>query len=619
MSESLDAGAARPSKETNSVETCSGVEQASEDDKETRLLERVAEFTEVFPQLAEMPLSETHGRKLRRIVTESSYETVTLEAHEDRPQDSTLLSEELRQRTAVTWDDAVASFLDAHLKYDGLLARFGNDEGEQFDIELSDSWGVEYNNKNYARAKALQREMSGGERPSGVAPPAQWEDPMTAMLTLTGSSVPDGARLSPVDHLDSVHDSFSYDGTRDALRNTMEYHLGLEPDEWGYWLQTEPHGVGDGEDAGLNACYTHIHVAVYFDGSGLDGHGVGCELERVIDKHLGVCEPASFFGHDYEKIDDYTESEGCISVNGAVEDLGTYLASYLGISTEQDLLEQPIEYIAWGALYWATGRRRMSRSQLVNDAIAADRCDQRFESEDAEQSVAHGEQVAENSHHGADVVCARCNSGWRVDQSRLDEIPRDDDLRGLVEDADVESDDGTTEGFESLRARWPSSDGACSVGETLSHRDARREIRRYLAGCSESPTLPQLKGALQLSERWGELARVMLDGSDGYPDSDGFMAFDVDDGWQLEAIVDKDGELHAPGGGGIDTVSLHLPHESLTDALHGLVDGSGSARLRCDCGTAAYADSMAYHLIGSHGVKRPGIASGLVRPDGISG
>jgi len=51
-----------------------------------------------------------------------------------------------------------------------------------------------------------------------------------------------------------------------------------------------------------------------------------------------------------------------------------------------DLLDKPIEYIAWGAVYWSAARRRTSRSQTVNQAIRADRCEQRAENE---ESVLH--------------------------------------------------------------------------------------------------------------------------------------------------------------------------------------------------------------------------------------
>jgi len=133
--------------------------------------------------------------------------------------------------------------------------------------------------------------------------------------------------VTPGDQMDAIHDAFSYGGVRDTLRNVMEYHLDLDPDQWGYWLQAEPHGMGaaskSDEDAGPNACYTHIHVGVYFDGGRFDDlRPVASEFERVIDKHLEVCDPAGWSAHNYDAIDDYLhEDNGCISMNADVGNL----------------------------------------------------------------------------------------------------------------------------------------------------------------------------------------------------------------------------------------------------------------------------------------------------------
>lgn len=603
MSQSTGGGGPWPSKETNSVKPSPAEEPTNRDDRDRQVLERVAEFCEAYPDLADRRVCETHGRKLRRIVTETEYETVTVDAHDDRPQDDSYQMEELRERRATTWADTVAAFLNAHVKYDGLTARFGNGEGDTFDVALNDSWGIEYNDKQYARARALEREMSGGERPSGIAPPPAWDDPMTAMLTLTASSAPDGDRLAPVDHLDAVHDSFSYDGTRDALRNTMEYHLDLGADDWGYWLQTEPHGVGG--DGGLNACHTHIHVAVYLDGGALGPERVGSELERVIDKHVEVCDPAGPGAHDYAGIERYTDSDGCISVNADVSNLGSYLASYLGAGHEEELLDRPVEYIAWGALYWATGRRRTSRAQIVNDAIAADRCAQRHESEFAQQSVAHGEQVVRSDANGPDVVCARCRSGWRIDQSRLDEVPGD----GLGDQDDDNHGDHAPD--DSLRSRWPSADAAASYSEPLADPDVRKKIQTYIDRCSTEPTFPQVKGALHLADQWDDLARSMLDGENAQPEPESFARASASDEWELQAIVDADGECHSPGGGGVDMVNLRLPNQPIETSLCSI--SGKSSRLRCECGVAADIADMALHLA-THGIDDTTVVREVVSP-----
>lgn len=132
------------------------------------------------------------------------------------------------------------------------------------------------------------------------------------MLTLTVSSIP-SARYPPIDHIEAIHKALSKDGVRDELRNTMEYHLNLEPEQWIYWSPAEPNGMGAPADThknpGANACYTHHHVVIYIDISALDPtiylEDIGGELERIINRHIEICDPASFEAHDYTAIDLY--------------------------------------------------------------------------------------------------------------------------------------------------------------------------------------------------------------------------------------------------------------------------------------------------------------------------
>ncbi|PSQ31653.1 hypothetical protein BRD16_01710 [Halobacteriales archaeon SW_6_65_46] len=612
MSQPTDAGGSWPSKETNSVTAAEEGFQSEAENEEELLLERLVQFEREYPELADLELSSQHGRKLRRVLTESKWEQVTIDVPPEREGiDDAVSTEELRKRSAATWSDALTSFLNAHLEYDGLTARFGNGQ-ETFDVDLSDAWGPDYHDEQYARARALQREVNGTERPSGSSPTAAWDAPLTVMLTLTGSSTPNGSRIAPIDHLDQVHDSFSYEGVRDTLRNTMEYHLGLDSSQWGYWMQTEPHGIGGG---GQNSCYTHLHVGVYLDGAGFDGEVIGKECERVIDKHLDVCSIAGESAHDYWNIDQYTDSDedGCISVNEDVSNLGSYLAAYIGVDTEEDLLERPIEYLAWGALYWATNRQRTTRSQTVNQMIRADQCDQRAEFEECNQTRAHGELVSEGSGNGQDIVCAVCGSPWRVDQDRLDDVPTDDDLNDALDEPAGPDPDPETD----VRGHWPGSESA-QVGETLTHRRWRQRIAKELVEQSNTPTLPQLAGRLQLPDRFIPLAKKMLDGRSGIPDTHSSRGPpDTDENeWELVGIVDRDGEVHPPGGGGIDMVPLHLPRTEVSEVLKDSVREKPTTHLRCECGVGAHPEDMAAHL-SSHGINEPDVATEVVSTDTV--
>jgi len=598
-SESSSRSASWPSKETNSVKGSTSSFQEDED----RVVERVAEFASQYPDLADLPLSMTDGRKLRRIVTDPEFSEEWVEP--EQPLEDAFSVRSLDRRTAATWTDAIHAFLRSHVDYGGLVARFADREsGDEFDVPLVDAWGEEYSRKQYARARALQRQMGGGERPTGGEAVPAWNDPATAMLTLTASSVPSGDRLSPVDHLDAIHDAFSYGGVRDTLRNTMEYHLGLDSDDWGYWLQGEPHGMGaagdDDKNPGANACYTHLHVGVYFDAgaTSLDLNSVGSEFERVIDKHVEECDPAGFGGHDYTEIDDYLrEEDGCISLNADVQNLGSYMAAYMGGYTES-LLDKPIEYIAWGALYWSAARRRTSRSKLVNESIRADRCHQRYESDTANQSRSHGEHVRWNEGRGPDVVCSCCESGWSIDQSRLDEPPTDEQLN------DALPDEFEPEGRpDDLASRWPTANAGASIGET--HREAviRDRVLTYLDVNGSDVSVPALMGHLNIDPSRREFVEEIVDGQTSTP-SESFERGKVDDGYRLKAIVEEDGTEHSPGSGGVDMVSLELPRVRLLDETRLRYELKSGEKFRCEkCNVATHnSEVMAAHLV-RHGVE----------------
>ncbi|WP_254858994.1 hypothetical protein [Natronomonas gomsonensis] len=601
--------ASRPSNQINSVEPSAA--DSEYDEYEQKVHERVLDFIDAYPNKADLQISEQHGRSLRRVVTEAEYQDVYVETEKEVEQNFQV--SELQRRESVTWADAVSSFLFAHTEYRGLTARFSNQHGETFEIPLMDAWSESYSKKEYARARALEREMGGGERPTGGSSVGQWENPVTAMLTLTASSTPKGSRLPPVDHLDAIHDAFSKHGVRDALRNTMEYHLDLDSDDWAYWSQAEPHGMGAASDAdkapGANACYTHLHVGIYFDRDALAPsislEDVGRELERVIDAHIEKCEPAGFSAHDYTAIDSYVEeSDGCISLNPEVENMGSYMAAYMGGYTE-DLLEKPVEYLAWGALYWSGSRRRVSRSQIVNNAITADACEQRFESSRADQDVPHGEHVYWNDGRGADVVCACCDSAWRIDQDRLD--PPDDAL-GSVGD-ETESGNTPVSHFDKpMSERWPSARAGGSTGENLKRTQLRDEILSLIEDRpGKNWSVPKVMGRLGVSPSDRSFVEDVLESRATEPESNEFEKPEpLTDQWELDAVIDRDGEEHDPGGGGVDVVPLHLPLKRLQEETRLSIPLQKAEVYRCrKCGFSSHeARTMAMHFY-EHGLEEP--------------
>ena len=600
-SDTPSGGPSRPSNETNSVNAAT----AEDRDFEEEVHERVLEFCDEYPDLAELQLSRTHGRKLRRIVTEAEWSDSWVDPKPDDPTKNAFQVTDLDRRTAATWADALSAFLTAHTEYKGLMARFRNECDETFEVELSDSWGEDYSRREYAKAQAIDRQIGGGERPTGGHAAAAWSEPATVMLSLTASSVPGGDRLPPVEHMDALHDSFSYNGVRDTLRNVFEYHIGLDPDEWGYWVQTEPHGVGGG---GANACYTHLHVGCYFDADGHDLERVGEECERVIDKHLEVCEPAGRDGHDYDAIDSYVdESDGCISVNANVADMGCYMAAYAGGYTES-LLEKPIEYLAWGALYWSAARRRTSRSVLVNEAIKADACAQRYEKDSTDQAVAHGEHVEYDENRGSDVVCPACGSGWSIDQTRLDCPPQSSN----ADATQIAADGGDDLDSTSLQNLWADADGAVSIGESPSDAKVRRRVLEYVDAHGPPESIPAVMGELSISPHRRDIVEEAVAGITE-PETQSFH-LEPDPGWDLDAIIDRDGEEHLPGSGGVDMVELHLPQHRIleeTRLRHEMKKGEHVRCGYCDRdGGGTY--NLAYHLAFDHGIQDPEVAERFI-------
>lgn len=581
------SGGSRPSKGTNSVGS-SNAESDGSGEIPAVVGERVREFRDRYPDLAGKPLSETHGRSLRRAVTEADWteEIVSTDVFGE----SAFTTRSLDRRGASSWAEAIASFLTAHLRYDGLVARF-SDGSDEFELPLTDAWTTEYQKKQYARAQSLDRVMAGGPRPSGGRSEPAWESPATAMITLSGTSIPDGERIGPVDHLDALHDSWSYDGVRNTLRNVMEYHLNLDSSEWGVWLQAEPHGV-DG-DGGLNACYTHLHAAVYYDSRGLDPQRVGSTLTKVIDKHLDVCEIAGWDAHNYELIDDFTDSDGVISVNEDVADLGCYMAAYNAGSFEEELEERPIEYLAWGALYWATARQRTTRSQTLNHAIEADACNQRAEQpeEIAHQEEEHGESVRWRSAHGPDVVCTHCGSGWAIDQNRVEE----------PDPVELPDASPTPDGGErSIRQRWPTATAAASYEEPLIDANLRERVEAFIEIHGTEVPIPRLLAQLRISPSRRDAVESIVEDTRGVTTD----SFDrpVETGWELVAIVEDDGTEHTPGGGGVDMVDLHLPVGELLNRTRLRHDLRTGEKWRCgSCDFATHqSESMAHHLV-DHG------------------
>ena len=187
----------------------------------------------------------------------------------------------------------------------------------------------------------------------------------SSMLTLTGSSRPDGEPLPPVDHLDQLLESWSA-VSRDLRRTLDDYRSAR-------LAILEPH-PGDGPNNG----YFHIHIAVF-----TDGKIAAEEFESVLGKHVKHCDIAEPAQHTTDEIQvrhvgrdrdwkyNHALSEGIEWLPETIQNLAGYLAEYLGTSWD-DPLEQPEHVQAANSVLWATERQRWRPCQTAQQIMSLD-------------------------------------------------------------------------------------------------------------------------------------------------------------------------------------------------------------------------------------------------------
>jgi hypothetical protein len=244
---------------------------------------------------------------------------------------------------AVTWREATWRWREYVEDKEGVQAIFENSAGERVKGSDPHRFDPEYCDKQYAKLKDLERGLRDdyGKRLH------------TAMLTFTASSTDDdGEPLPPVDHLDGLLES--WEAVTRALRREMEGR------RYERLAILEPHKSG----------YIHVHMAVFVDGPVTQE-----TFAPVIEAHLRNCDGAGQDAHDLG--DDSTVSVnhvGADRTEDTIENLGTYLAEYLGAYGE-DPTEAPENVQKSNAVLWATGRRRWRPSQGAQEYMATNHSD----------------------------------------------------------------------------------------------------------------------------------------------------------------------------------------------------------------------------------------------------
>lgn len=547
--------------------------------------ECVRRLRDKYPYLARLPVSETPGRKVRKELVEEEYSSEYVEVDKETNQGHVV--ERLERVETVSVAEALFTFLVERQPYDdGIGGRFEDTAtGEEFTKEFHDCWTSEYGSRQAAKNAGAQRQLMGGKYPvesddsarAGEFAEGEWSDDVaTAMLTRTGTSIPNGERIPPLDHAVKVTRSWSQGGVYDTVRNICEYDLGLDSDQWGYVRGDDVHGLeGEGTRDNINAGYAHAHDAIYLDLEGTDlreRFETDAEIETVlqnkfhkaVQKHVEACELAEPEAHTKER---------AVDIRLDLTEPAAYASAYLNLDEDEEMMEQPVEFQLFAMTEWAANRQRIARSKLFTDAAKADFCKQDSDHE-------HGSQLRyDRSGHGdPDLVCAHCGSSVGIDGDTMTEYRVKDSFdrmgpwaRNEYRPGDcartqpvcetVETDSVVVEGEEAAVG--------VSVGESTGSAKAREKVREYVETHDTRESAPVIMGKLGISPEYRETVEEEIRGESGTigpetvtgpvrPES-------PDPQYQLRSIVMPDGgeEEVRPSGGGAETVELVLPEERL--------------------------------------------------------
>ena len=216
-------------------------------------------------------------------------------------------------------------------RYESAHIEFDSPEGETVRRRLENSYQQEYADRYYARTKDFERGVN--RRWNGVTP---------VMLTLTASTEnANGNPRCPADHMREI--AAGWDTARKQLDQALS---GLK---WEYVRIWEPHESG----------YGHLHVGIFVEGGG------DLEAERfrpVMRSYVKNVKAAGSEAHS---------PSNAVSVNGDVENLGSYLTEYLGQYGEP-LQERPLSEQVFYATTWATNTRRLDFSNGAQEIIAGE-------------------------------------------------------------------------------------------------------------------------------------------------------------------------------------------------------------------------------------------------------
>jgi hypothetical protein len=544
--------------------------------------ERVAGLFADHAEKMTTPLSEQHGRKIRETLLdepETVTHTVEVGEHETRKVSKTVARDALPLYAAVI--DLLETYEGYRDKKLQMAKGYGDDQ-EDFLVDLGLSFDPEYQAKTYAKLKALERQFLGGDYPNGGSCEGSFDEPVTALFGLTSTAYNVAGEASSglrpfVDHDREIREAWS--GTSSSVKRSLRYvledKLGLSSDEYAWWWQAEPH-PGDGPASG----YSHSHPVVVLDAAAADVSGddiTAATFAPVVRRHVDECDGA---GESAHQITDGEDSAVEVRDGDDIDEFASYVAEYLKIGPDDDLLERSDEYLLWAASQWATSTQKYSKSQAATAAIDADRCEQQWLDPETEQDHRHGERVRPASdakeQRGIRWVCSECGSHHGINQSEQSLARMRIDANETAATPTVATDGGTdvqtaAEGVDAdstddsgtqppLSERWPSATAAASVGSPTRQRECSHDEPDTCPLCATETESPDhtVSGETPIPE------------SAAAPPADGHaVGFERDPQWRANAIIqawaDDDGTpLGAPGGTQFGEVQVP-GHDSITD------------------------------------------------------
>lgn len=536
-----EAGGSRPTNCANSVTSAEGGNSADSEGRPRELpvpAEKVSEFREAYPTRSFLPLTDVDGRRIREELIEERTQEHKIDPEGEFENGFTV--EPVVERKPLTWEAAVEELLETHEDTRRTTLNFTHEWEGEWSKPAENRWMKGYQKRYYAQMEGWLRELTGGERPSGGATEAMFDDPHVALITRSASATPDGERLAPTDHDAALTESWQ--PVYHQLRNDMKA-LGYEIGEgWQYDRRQEPHTGERG--GGANHCYTHEHVVVV-----VDGEVEPEDFKRVVDKHVESCEYAGEEAHTLDKAVEIKSAE-------EMTNIASYVASYCSIEPD-DLLDRSPEYIGWAAIKHATNTKTFSRSDSAKHASKADSCKQRAESPKSDQEREHGETVVRSLRRGYEYECIECGSPHGIEQD-YDTLTEARLASG--EGGEVAADGEGVDLGRELEERWPSADAAAAVGEAPKRLKKREEIREYLRSHPNAP-VPEILGSLGLPPDDREIIveeRADVDRTEP-------VGFTRPPRWELKSVTVGDEEHSARSGNGPTLVEVDRPIERLLD------------------------------------------------------